>query len=543
MGIYLNPSSRYFGEIVSSGEYVDKTGLISYLNSRIGKSRPYIASSRPRRFGKSMAASMIAAYYGKGGDSREIFGDLAVSKDSSFETHLNQYDVISLDIQEMRSGYLQDRCKATRSPLDYIQEKVLIELKQAYPELIEKDTTFLADALTKINQAAGNQFVIVIDEWDCFFREEKDNKKLIDDYIIFLRSLFKGKQADQFIRLAYITGILPIKKYGTQSALNNFDELTMVQPGEIAPYIGFTEDEVQALCAGSGMPYSEMQRWYDGYQFTKTEWENGEKIQQTEHIYCPNSVIEALRKKDFGSYWSKTETYESLKIYMEMNFGGLKERVVEMLAGQRCPVDVSSFQNDMTTFHCADDVLTLLIHLGYLAYDSREKEAFIPNMEVRESFETAIKNNDWKDVQEALRESNELMRLTLEAEASEVAERIQKIHERIIPIKYYNSEQSLATVIILAYYSARKDYHIIRELESGRGFADIVFYPKKEGKPAIVIELKWNRSAKSAIDQIRDKQYPDKLEQYKDRLLLVGINYDKKSETHQCKIEMAEGNP
>lgn len=540
MGLYLNPDNRYFEEITRSGEYVDKSGLIAYLNSRIGKPRPYVASSRPRRFGKSLAVKLLAAYYSKGCDSMALFEPLEISKAPSFERNLNKYDVISLDIQGMRSVYLQIKNKCGDTLLDYIQGEVLRELRKAYPDCVDESCSVIAQALSNINDVTGNQFVIIIDEWDCFFREEKDNKKLLDDYIVFLRSLFKGDAPDRFIKLAYITGILPIKKYGTQSALNNFDELTMVFPGDIVPFIGFTESEVRKLCLQNRMPFSEMQKWYDGYQFIKTTWNNEEKSRTLEHIYCPNSVIEALRKKDFNSYWSKTETYESLKEYIEMNFDGLKDRVVEMLAGQRCEVDVSSFQNDMTTFKSADDVLTLLIHLGYLAYDSETKEAFIPNIEVRESFETAVKNNDWEDVRSALRDSDELMRSTLAMEEAEVEKRIQKVHESIIPLRYYNNEQSLATVIMMAYYSARKDYHVIRELESGRGFSDVVFYPKeKSDKPAIVIELKWNKSAKSAVDQIRDKNYTDKLATYKNNLLLVGINYDKKTKEHRCRIEKA----
>lgn len=540
MGRYLNPDNRYFQEIAFSGEYVDKTGLITYLNTRIGKPRPYIASSRPRRFGKSLAANMLAAYYSKGSDSRELFQKLEVGKAPSFQQHLNQYDVIYLDIQNLRSVYLQLRNRGERTILEFIQQEVISELQQAYPECVEKDCGVIAQALSAINQATGGRFVVIIDEWDCFFREEKENEPLLESYILFLRSLFKGDAPDRFIKLAYITGILPIKKYGTQSALNHFDELTMISPADIASYIGFTESEVKELCEKSGMPFEEMQRWYDGYQITKIIWEAGKKRQLVEHIYCPNSVAEAIRKKDFNSYWSKTETYESLKAYIEMNFDGLKDRVVEMLAGQRCAVDVNSFQNDMTTFRSADDVLTLLIHLGYLAYDSEQKEVFIPNLEVRESFETAVKNNDWQDVNEALRESDELLRLTWELEEEKVAEKIQRVHEKLIPIKYYNHEQSLATVIMLAYYSARKHYQIIRELESGGGFADVVFYPKPTSKaPAIVIELKWNKTPQSAIDQILNKHYAEKLEKYRGNTLLVGISYDKKTKRHQCKIEKA----
>jgi len=395
MGLYLNPGNEYFSEVVHSGEYVDKSGLISYLNGRIGKPRPYIASSRPRRFGKSLAVKLLAAYYSRGCDSRELFEGLEIAKDASFEEHLNKYDVICLDIQWMRSVYLLSKDKSGKTLLDYIQSEVLRELRKAYPDCVDEPCAVIASAMARINNQTGNRFVIIIDEWDCFFREEKDNAELIEAYVNFLRSLFKGDAQDRFVKLAYITGILPIKKYGTQSALNNFDELTMVFPSEISRFIGFTEDEVKELCSKSNMPFREMQRWYDGYRFVKATWADEERILTLGHIYCPNSVIEAIRKGDFNSYWSRTETYESLKEYIEMNFDDLKDKVVKMLAGQRCKVDVSAFQNDMTTFNSADDVLTFLIHLGYLAYDSEAEETFIPNEDVRSTFATVAKIGKW----------------------------------------------------------------------------------------------------------------------------------------------------
>lgn len=537
MGIYLNPDNRYFGEIAASGEYVDKSGLISYLNSRIGKPRPYIASSRPRRFGKSLAAGMIAAYYSKGCDSADIFNSLEISKDASFEKYLNKYDVIKMDIQNMRSIALQKGISGT-GLLTYIQKEVVRELSLQYPEYTDASQSVIADALAQINQATGNRFVIIIDEWDCFFREEKDNKQLIDDYIIFLRSLFKGDAPDRFIRLAYITGILPIKKYGTQSTLNNFDELTMILPADIAPYIGFTESEVNELCIKSGMPFSEMQKWYDGYQFSKNVWEKGERINTLEHVYCPNSVMEAIRKKDFSSYWSKTETYESLKFYIEMNFDGLRDKVLLMLAGERCPIKVNTFQNDMTSMSSADDVLTLLVHLGYLAYDSEKKEAFIPNLEVRESFEGAIQNGKFAETAKAIDESDRLIRNTIAMKEEAVAEQIEKVHRQNISALAYNSEQSLATVILLAYYKAGDEYRMFRELPMGEGFADIVYVPRKNtDKPALIVELKWDKDAETALDQIKNRKYPESLADYHNHVLLVGISYDKKTKEHRCKIE------
>lgn len=541
MGIYLNPNNSEFERIVNTGEYVDKSGLIRYTNRVANSIKPFMASSRPRRFGKSLAVKMLTAYYSRGCESRTLFENLEISKDPSFEEHLNQYDVISLDIQEMRSGFLQDKKTACKNPLDYIQEKVLKEIKQAYPEYVSEGTTFIADALTQINQAVGNRFVIIIDEWDCFFREEKDNKALTDAYIIFLRSLFKGKQADQFIKLAYITGILPIKKYGTQSALNNFDELTMIMPADIAPYIGFTESEVQKLCLKTGMPFSVMQEWYDGYRFSRNKWEMGRKVSSLEHIYCPNSVMEAIRKQDFGCYWSKTETYESLKSYIEMNFDGLRDKVIGMLAGERCPIKVNTFQNDMTSMDSADDVLTLLVHLGYLAYDSERKEAFIPNLDVRESFESAMQTGKFAETARAIDESDRLIRATVSMKEELVAEQIEKVHRENINALAYNSEQALTTVILLAYYRARDEYEMFREMPLGEGFADIVFIPRRNcDKPALIVELKWNKDAETALDQIKARKYPGSLSEYHGNLLLVGINYDKEDKKHTCKIEKYE---
>lgn len=527
MGLYLNPGNETFASIVANDIYVDKTGLITYMNNRIGKAKHLIASSRPRRFGKTLAAQMLVAYYSKGCDSRSVFKDLEIAQDKSFEEHLNRYDVISLDIQEMRSIYLQIKNKNGSSLLDFIQAEVLNELQESYPSCVDTSCSVIAQALAKINEITGNQFVIIVDEWDCFFREEKDNKTLLDNYIILLRSLFKGKQADKFVKLAYITGILPIKKYGTQSALNNFRELTMISPGGIAKYIGFTEKEVRALCQNSELPFSKMQKWYDGYY-----------LSQIGHVYNPNSVMEALDNEEFQNYWSHTETYESLKIYITMDFDGLKQKAVDMLGGTRCKIDVESFQNDMTTFRSSDDVLTLLIHLGYLAFDSKSQEAFIPNEEVRSTFVRAVKNEGWSDVYNGIQNSERLLSATLAMDEERVAKMIRDVHMENSSSLVYNNEISLASVIQVAYYTAAKDYTLVRELPAGEGFADMVFVPKRRSqKPALVIELKWDQSAEGAVDQIKRKKYAAALKEYTGNMLLVGINYDKKTKEHQCKIE------
>lgn len=531
MGLYLNPGNETFASIVANDVYVDKTGLIAYMNGRIGKAKHLIASSRPRRFGKTMAVQMLTAYYSKGCDSKNVFTGLEIAGDSSFEKHLNKYEVISLDIQEMRSVYLQIKDKKGNSLIDYIQEEVLNELREAYPSCIDSSCSVIAQALSRINEDTGSQFVILIDEWDCFFREEKENKALLDEYIILLRSLFKGKQADRFVKLAYITGILPIKKYGTQSALNNFRELTMISPGGIAKYIGFTEKEVRTLCKGSELSFSMMKKWYDGYC-----------LGQTGHVYSPNSVMEALDNEEFQNYWSQTETYEDLKMYIEMDFDGLRQKVVDMLGGGRCRVVTQAFQNDMTSFKSASDVLTLLVHLGYLAYDSRTKEVFIPNEEVRDTFVLSVMDGSgWGDVYNAIQDSEKLLAATLAMDEGAVAEMIRDAQMKNSSSLVYNNEISLASVIQAAYYTAAKDYNLIRELPAGEGFADMVFLPKRRSrKPALLIELKWDKSAEGAISQIKNKKYVAAFKEYTGNLLLVGINYDKKTKEHQCRIEKYE---
>ncbi len=531
MGIYLNPGNEQFAVSVNSELYVDKTDLITYTNSRIGKDRPLICSSRPRRFGKTMAVTMLSAYYSKGCHSENLFAGLKISQNEFFKMHLNKYNVIFLDIQWMYGNALAEmKRNSSVKVVSYIQEQVIDELRMEYPECVQDTDVSLPSVLAKVNAITKEQFIIIIDEWDCLFREDKDNKELQKEYINLLRGLFKGTPSGAFLKLAYITGILPIKKYGTQSALNNFREHTMISPRQMAEYVGFTEAEVKTICKEYDMPFKEMQKWYDGYYFEKIG-----------HVYSPNSVIEAVDSREFGNYWSRTETYESLMTYIAMDFNGLRQLVVDMLGGQRCSIDVESFQNDITTFNSADDVITLLIHMGYMAYDSKTKEVFIPNDEVRSVFLRAIRNDGWEEVIKAISASEALLKATLEMDEKTVAQMIQEVHMQNSASLIYNNEISLSSVITLAYYSACRDYTLIREMPAGNGFADMVFLPKRTSlNPALVVELKWDKTAEGAISQIKRKGYVSALKEYKGNILLVGINYEKKSRKHQCRIEKLE---
>lgn len=532
MGIYLNPNNIGFKEAVASEIYVDKTGLIEYTNKVFGTQQKYLCVSRPRRFGKTMAASMLTAYYSCGCDSRELFRGLQIEKAESFKEHLNQHDLIFLNIQKFLS-----RVEKPEDLVLYLQERVLEELYENYPFLtekekckpVEKKTRKLAGILEEIYKITGNQFVFIIDEWDCIFREEQHDTKAQTEYLDFLRDLLKDAE---YAKLTYMTGILPIKKYGSHSALNMFMEFSMTNPKGLAEYVGFTEVEVRNLCAEFGMDFGETKQRYDGYQFRKAP-----------HVYSPKSVVDAMLNQEFDNYWTQTETYEALRIYIDMNFDGLKDSIVRMLSGERCRINTNTFANDMTSLKTRDDVLTLLIHLGYLAYDMWEKEVFIPNAEISSEFVNAIEGAGWNAVIKAIRTSEMLLEATWKKDPDAVAEGIDASHLET-SVLTYNNENSLSCTITLAYYSARIYYDIFREMPTGEGFADIVFLPKinHSDKPAMIIELKWNKSAKGAINQMKEKRYIKNLESYSGNLLLVGINYNIKTKRHECVIESVEKN-
>lgn len=530
MGKYVNPGNKAFERVVKTGKYVDKTGMIEFTNNIINDLRPLICFSRPRRFGKSIAAHMLTAYYSKGCDSREIFSGLKIAGLPTFEDELNKNTVIYLDMQEFRS--YASRHNAMQQIVQHIQDVVVQELKAEYPDIIKDDENDIPHALAEINSKTGEQFIVIIDEWDCLFREDKENEAIQTEYVNFLRGMFKGGSADAFIKLAYITGILPIKKYGTQSALNNFDEFTMVQPFRLAEYIGFTEEEVQDLCERYDMDFDECKRWYDGYSFNRVK-----------SVYSPNSVINAMNNGEFGSYWTSTETYESLLLYIDINYDKVKDALAEMLAGGSVRIDTKTFQNDMVTIKTRDDVLTLLVHLGYLAYNGEERSVYIPNEEVREEFLRTTRNSSRPELANLIKESDRLIEATLRMDGDEVAQRIEMAHQYYANAKFYNNEQALRMVIMLAYVSRVDDYCDFQELPSGKGYADILFFPKKKSrKPALLIELKWNQSTGGAIEQIKANGYCDAISGYGGDILLVGINYDEKEKKHSCQIEKFEYN-
>ena len=518
MGTYLNPGNNLFQISLNSEIYVDKSMLITHTNNRLLKQERYICVSRPRRFGKSMAAQMLAAYYDRTVDGGEQFAALKIADDPSYEKHRNRYNVIQLTVQDFLS-----ESDGMDDMLSYLEETLVNELEKEYPEVGLPPRRKLRAVLRSVYAETKIPFVFIIDEWDCIFRIHQEDEDAQRKYLDYLRNLLKDQP---YVALAYMTGILPVKKYGQHSALNMFTEVSMTDAREYADLTGFTSEEVQALCEEYDMPFEEVRNWYDGYNV------------EGEEIYNPRSVVMSVTGHKLNNYWTQTETFEALRVYIEMDFDGLREKVMKMIAGERIPIDTRTFQNDMKTLSSADDVLTLLIHLGYLTYDGETNEVWIPNSEVQGEFINCIEDRGWEVIMEDIRASDRLFRSMLAGEEEGVAKAIEDAHDRFSSIFTYNDENSLASILVLAFYSARKSHIMHREYASGKGYADLVFLPRpgKEDR-AVVIELKVNEATDTAIDQIKRRNYPRIPKEYTDEIILCGISYDRESKKHSCRIE------
>ncbi len=520
MGIYLNPNNDSFKRIVSREIYVDKTMMISVANDFMAKDNTYICISRPRRFGKTIAGNMLAAYFSKGCDSKELFAPYKISSDPSFETNLNKLNVIQID---MNSEFKNER--EMDSLLDNLQDRIVAEFAEQFPNISFGEKESVGNCILKAYAKENAQFVIIIDEYDVLVRE-KVSQKLFSQYLDFLNGLFKSNTLRPAISLAYITGILPVVRDKIQSKLNNFDEFTILDANEFAEFIGFTGEEVKTLCEKYGVDYTECKRWYDGYSQYGLE------------IYNPESVVKCIQKKRFASYWGKTSTYEAIAERIRENFEGTKDDVIRMLSGENVDVNVTRYMNTMTDFSTRSDAFTYLIHLGYLAYNIDDETCRIPNKEVRQEWFNAIEAEpEYKITNKIIQSSKELLTETLSLNEEAVAKSLDESHIHVTSNRSYNNEDALQSAIYLSFIYALNKYTVIKEMTTGKGFADVVFIPFMPNLPSMIIELKRNGSTESALSQIRDKKYFASLEHYKGDLLFVGVNYDEEKKTHECKIE------
>ncbi|MBQ9505410.1 MAG: AAA family ATPase [Lachnospiraceae bacterium] len=523
MGIYLNPGNEVFRRIVSARIYVDKSGLLEVTNSMLDTDDNYICMSRPRRFGKTIAGNMIAAYYSRGCDSSGLFRNLRIASAPDYEKHLNKHNVIKIDLNSEFQN-IKDKGALISS----VQEKAKRELVKEYADISFEEKDSLGEALLKVYENTGDTFIILIDEYDVLVREQVP-KELFDEYLSLLNGLFKSDTLRPAISLAYITGILPVVRDKVQSKLNNFREYTFLSAGRFAEYVGFTAEEVKELCQRYDVDYGECRNWYDGYTIGKYE------------IYNPESVVRCLDEGYFEGYWSKTSSYQVITERLKHNFKGIREDVVRMLAGEQVRVNVTSYMNTMDSFVTKDDVFTYLLHLGYLAYDREKGTCRIPNREVRQEwFNAMAADSDYEATDEIIRRSEEVLELTLKGDEEAVAKALDASHINVSSNRSYNNEDVLQRAIYLAYIYALNKYTVIKEMTTGKGFADVVYIPFKEEIPAMVIELKHNRCAESALMQIKEKKYFASLEHYSGALLLVGISYDEKTKEHECRIERWE---
>ena len=520
MGIYINPGNENLKRALNSEIFVDKSLVLAKFCKLLNTNQSFLCVSRPRRFGKTMVRDLMAAYFSKGCDSHELFKDLKIAKEPCFEENLNKFNVLSVDM-----GYFYNNSEDKNDVLKNLRTYLLKDFRKEFPNIEFDDQISIPEMIQLIYDETQTKFIVLVDEYDTLIRERM-NEEMIEKYRGLLNALFKSEPLSHIISLAYITGILPIIRDKVQSKLNNFDEYTMLDPWDTAQYFGFTKEEVKTLCDRYGMSFDECENWYDGYKIGGID------------IYNPNSVVKAMTKHKFGNYWTRTGSYEVVSEYIRLDYKGVRMAITEMMCGGQVPVNVVNFRNSLNEIKNKDNVLTYLIHLGYLNYDEDTGLCRIPNKEIRQEWESALGDaENFSKIAEMIEDSNRLLKWTIEGEAESVAAALDNAHLNVADPLDYNDESSLKTAIILAYYTARSKYTIVKELPTGKGFADIAFIPLDKKDPAMIVELKYNKDADTAIKQIKEKRYPAVLENYLGNLLLVGVNYDKNTKIHECVIE------
>ena len=526
MGIYVNPSNENLKEALRSEIFVDKSLILKKFCGLMNTKQKFVCISRPRRFGKTTVRDLMTAYFSKGCDSLALFENLKIANEPCFKENLNKFNTLTIDL-----GAFYSTVQNKKDILKNLREYILEDFRNEFPDIEFSEKDPIARMIQHIYTKTGTKFVIIIDEYDVLVRE-RVSEELLKEYLELLNSLFKNNELSPAIALAYLTGILPIIRDKVQSKLNVFEESNMLDPFGMEEFFGFTKDEVEALCDRYEMSFAECENWYDGYRIGKID------------IYNPNSVVKAMTRRRYANYWQVTGSYEAVSDYIKLDFDGIKSAIIDMLSGREVPVNIVNFRNDLKEIKNRDNVFTYLIHLGYLNYDEETGLCRIPNKEIRQEWESAVGDaENFSKIAEMIRYSEELLELVKEGAAEEVAAALDRAHTEVSSLKNYNREASLQAAIIIAFYTARRKYTIIQELPSGYGFADIGFIPLNKKDPAIIVELKCNQDADTAIKQIKEKRYPAVLENYLDNLLLVGVNYDKDTKVHECVIEKLENKP
>lgn len=511
---YLNTNAQYvlYQKVINNRIFVDKSLMIEEVSKAIGTGNPYICITRPRRFGKTVNANMLGAYYTKACDSHEIFDRLAISAAEQYEKHINQYNVIHIDF----SNY-PDYCGGYEDYIRDITETLKEDLREAYPQLGNREYR----SLSRMLQDTGETFIFILDEWDSIFYENFMTDRDKSSFLKFLKVLLKDRP---YVELAYMTGILPITKYSSGSELNMFDEYDFMNDNIYDSYFGFSEEEVQRLCEeNKTVSYEEMKLWYDGYYTSEGK-----------SLFNPRSVSKALARGACLNYWTETGPMNEIADCIEHNVDEVREDIVKLVSGIPVEAELSGYSAAEQRLETREEILSAMVVYGFLSFHNGFLK--IPNSELMEKYQKVLARDSMGELKEIVESSKMMLEATLAMDSQKVAQYLEMVHDREIPFLKYHDENALSCVITLCYLYARKDYRIEREEKSGKGYCDYLFYPKKGGQAAIILELKVGHTAEDAIMQIKKKKYMQKAEGCAS-VLLVGIAYDKAQKRHHCVIE------
>lgn len=533
--MYLNSIAPYmnYQEAAADPYYVDKSEMIKDIISAIGTPGKYICITRPRRFGKTMAAEMLSSFFARGLDGIGIFGRLRAAGIAECMEHMNRHEVIYIDCSVVPEG-----CRSYREYIRNISTGIKADLEAAYPDLEMDQSKSLWDILMRVcTMENGRRFIFIIDEWDMVFRLSWASREDKEDYLLFLRSLLKGKP---YVELAYMTGILPIVKYSDGSELNMFVEYQMTTMEKYSEYFGFTGQEVDYLYG----IYLKQEKKGKVSRRELEEWYNGYHTPDGRSLYNPRSVILALQNDRVDNYWTGSGAYDSIFYYIQNNIAQVRDDLALMVSGERIPARIQEYAATAYCLEGRDQIYSAMVVYGLLTYE--DGRVFIPNRELMAKYEELLLHKESLGyIYELANLSNRMLYATLNGDTQTMAAILQRAHNTETPILAYNHEAELAAVVNLVYLAARSGYHVEREDKAGKGYVDFIFYPYDSRRDGIILELKMDREPEEAIRQIKERDYALRFQgkagerdRCEGRILAVGIGYDRKSKEHRCIVEV-----
>ncbi len=537
MGYYLNPEDvlELYESEVEKPYFVDKTEMLEEMIKLIEHGRNYISVTRARRFGKTMVAAMIGAFFGKGADASELFSSLKIAKNKNYEKHLNQHNLIYIDFSRA-----VEECRSYDEYISTIKMRLFDDLKEAYPNAKIRREDSMGATLRIVSLANKvEKFILIFDEWDYVFHKDYFTEADRGRFTAFLGGMTKGRA---YVELAYMTGVLPIKKYSASDTMNHFAEFNMANSDMYSEYFGFTDGEVDELyqrylnnCASPAFSRQDLADWYDGYAMEKGG-----------SMYNPNSVVFALTQNELKDYWAKAGEYEELKNYVTNDIDGVREAVMLLAAGEPVEADISEYASTAAVLRHRDEILSVMTVYGYLNY--YKGRVHIPNKELQIEFDRIIREEPrFNYMRELEKESERILQATCDGDEETVGRMLAVVHTTESPLKAYNNEAELSGSVKLAYIAARNKYDMQREDQAGTGYVDYIFYPRSRADDGIIIELKMDDSPEAALQQIKDKNYALKFQGKigeppltTGRIILVGIAYSRKDKVHRCRIDVVK---